>query len=533
MNLADLAKMSELSPFELKDTLIKLASSHSERLMLNAGRANPNFLATAPRRGFFGLGLFAIGEAERSGAAMPEGIGGLPQRAGIATRFETFAQARKDAPGTAFLAAAIAYARNRLEFRDDEFLHELVEGVLGCNYPVPVRMLTHAEQIVGTYLRREMTGGRPLTGAINLFAVEGATAGITYIFNSLRENKLLVPGDKIAIGTPIFTPYIEIPQLNDYRLTEVAIEAEPGAGWQYPDRELDKLLDPEVKAFFLVNPSNPASVKIDAAGLRKICDIVTGERQDLVILTDDVYATLADDFVSLFALCPWNTILVYSFSKYFGATGWRLGVIALHESNVLDAKISALPGPDRAVLDERYGSLVVEPRKLKFIDRLAPDSRAVALNHTAGLSTPQQVQMALLALSALMDECDAYKKAVKRTIRRRHDVLYRELGFEAPDDPNAVDFYTILDLEVLGARRYGRDFVDWLLRNKNPLEILFRLADEGGVVLLPGKGFGTPHPSARVSLANLNEADYAKIGRIIRAIIQEYADEYQMAKTRA
>ena len=46
--------------------------------------------------------------------------------------------------------------------------------------------------------------------------------------------------------------------------------------------------------------------------------------------------------------------------------------------------------------------------------------------------------------------------------------------------------------------------------------MLFRLADEGGVVLLPGKGFGTLHPSARVSLANLNEVDYTRIGRVIR-----------------
>jgi hypothetical protein len=63
------------------------------------------------------------------------------------------------------------------------------------------------------------------------------------------------------------------------------------------------------------------------------------------------------------------------------------------------------------------------------------------------------------------------------------------------------------------------------------LEILFRLAEEGGVVLLPGRGFGTPHPSARVSLANLDEVDYARIGRIIRAIMQEYANEYQTAGT--
>jgi aspartate 4-decarboxylase len=120
---------------------------------------------------------------------------------------------------------------------------------------------------------------------------------------------------------------------------------------------------------------------------------------------------------------------------------------------------------------------------------------------------------------------------MQRTICRRYQALYRELGFEAPANPNAVDYYAVLDLEVLGTQRYGRDFVDWLLHRKNPLEILFRLADEGGVVLLPGKGFGTRHPSARVSLANLNEQDYARIGRVVRMLMQEYADEYQRAKT--
>jgi len=63
MNSTDLDKMSKLSPFELKNELIRRASSHAERLMLNAGRANPNFLATVPRRAFFELGLFAVSEA--------------------------------------------------------------------------------------------------------------------------------------------------------------------------------------------------------------------------------------------------------------------------------------------------------------------------------------------------------------------------------------------------------------------------------------------------------------------------------------
>ena len=55
-----------------------------------------------------------------------------------------------------------------------------------------------------------------------------------------------------------------------------------------------------------------------------------------MIISDDVYSTFVDDFRSLMADLPYNTIGVYSFSKYFGVTGWRLGTIALYEDNVFD-----------------------------------------------------------------------------------------------------------------------------------------------------------------------------------------------------
>ena len=186
-------------------------------------------------------------------------------------------------------------------------------------------MLKLSEIIVGQYLRREMIGKHPFVGEFDIFAVEGGTAAMTYIFNTMRENRLIKAGDTIALGMPIFTPYIEIPRLNDYQLNVVNLEAAVESGWQYLKKELDKLRDPKVKAFFLVNPSNPPSVKMSDESLQYIAEIVK-ERPDLILLTDDVYGTFADDFVSLFALAPKNTILVYSYSKYFGATGWRLGI---------------------------------------------------------------------------------------------------------------------------------------------------------------------------------------------------------------
>ena len=528
---ADLAALAALSPFELKDSLIRLASSHADRMMLNAGRGNPNFVATLPRSAFFQLGLFAVAESERSFSYLPAGVGGLPRADGMETRFDAFLIANAHAEGIDLLADGVSYVRDQLGLTAGGFLQEMVTSILGCEYPTPPRILPFTESVVRRYLVGEVIGGLLPPAALDLFATEGGTAAITYVFNTMRENKLLAPGDKIAIGMPIFTPYIEIPVLRDYRLVEVNVNADSTGGWQYPEAELDKLSDPAVKAFLVVNPSNPPSVKIDASGLRKIADIV-GRRPDLVIITDDVYATFADDFESLFALCPRNTILVYSYSKYFGATGWRLGIIATHAHSVLDDLLARLSEADKVMLDARYGSLSVKPRAIKFIDRLVADSRSVALNHTAGLSTPQQVQITLFSLFALMEGAAGYRATIKDLIRGRQTALYRELGLPNARDPNGTDYYTLLDLAQIAAELYGTEFAAWMLAKKQPLEMLFRLADEGGVVLLPGKGFGTLHASARASLANLDSYQYTTIGRIIRTLAEEYHQEFMRASAK-
>ena len=530
MTIPDLSKLSTLSPFEIKDELIKMAGTQADRLMLNAGRGNPNFLATIPRHAFWQLGLFATRDAERSFSFMPEGVGGFPKREGIEGRFDLFCRYHHDTPGVKFLAGAVSYVRDHMGLNEGDFLYEMCQAILAINYPVPDRMLSLSEKVVGQFIRKEMIGNHPFVGDFDMYAVEGGTAAMTYLFQSMKVNHLIEKGDTIALGMPIFTPYIEIPELDEYGLHELHIDADPRNGWQYSNKELDKLRDPKVKAFFLVNPSNPPSVRMSDESLKYLASIVE-ERPDLIILTDDVYGTFADNFVSLFAMCPKNTILVYSFSKYYGATGWRLGVIATHQDNILDEKIAKLPAAQNKELHKRYLSITTEPDKLKFIDRVVADSRTVALNHTAGLSTPQQVQMVLFSLFSLMDTQDNYKKAMKSLIRHRKAALYREIGLSPEnDDPNVVDYYTLLDIEQLAGKTLGPDFVKWVLESAEPLELLFRLAEEAGVVLLPGRGFGTRHPSGRVSLANLNEYDYVKIGKSIRNLLEEYKARWEKEK---
>ena len=59
---------------------------------------------------------------------------------------------------------------------------------------------------------------------------------------------------------------------------------------------------------------------------------------------------------------------------------------------------------------------------------------------------------------------------------------------------------------------------------------MLRLAAEREVVLLPGAGFDAPDWTVRVSLANLPDQDYVKIGKQIKSLIAEYYGEYQKAK---
>src|SRR3954465_2074266 len=436
--LSTLRKFEALSPFEIKNelrSLAKEATRTAQSAFLDAGRGNPNWIATEPREGFFLLGQFAILESKRVMDEAP-GIGGMPKANGVAGRLDTWLAMHQDMPGASFLSKMVKFAVKTFNFEAAAFVHELLDSIIGDNYPVPDRMLVHNERIVHEYLMWAMCGDPKPAGKFDLYAVEGGTAAMCYIFKSLKANRLLRSGDTIALGTPIFTPYIELPHLEDFALNIVNIQAPQENRFQFTDAELKKLEDPKIKAFFVVNPGNPTGAALSHEVIAKLAKLVKTKRPDLMILTDDVYGTFVHDFRSLMGELPHNTIGVYSYSKYMGATGWRLGVIAVHEDNLFDKMIAKLPDSDLKALDKRYGALTLEPRKIKFIDRIVADSRDIALNHTAGLSLPQQVMMSMFSLAEMMDGAKSYQKACMEILHRRAKAMIEGLGLQLPENPN-------------------------------------------------------------------------------------------------
>lgn len=527
MDKQDEKRLEQLSAFEVSARMLALAKQNQHsNVFLNAGRGNPNWINTQARLAFNRLVAFGVAESRRT---LDQGnLAGYVETAGIAARLQTFLHPQTDTTD-AFLVASLAYLQQLIGGAQDPVVAELINGALGNNYPGPNRVLKYTEQILNAYLAATLYRDQTdLAQTTQLFPTEGGTAAIVYLFHSLAENHLLQPGDRIAINTPIFTPYLEIPELNDYELVEVDLRSREQDQWELRAAELTKLADPTIKALILVNPSNPGSKALDPAALAGIKAAVA-KNPNLLIITDDVYGTFVPNFQTVYAVAPHNTILVYSFSKLFGATGWRLGLIGLNTDNICDRHLAALGANTQAALARRYGSVTLDCSHFRFINRIVADSRSVGLYHTAGLSTPQQIMADLFALTHLVASAgssDPYIEQARQLVARRYHDLHQSLGVPEDDSATAAKYYSLIDIYQLAEQRYGRAFRDYLADRFEPVDFLLNLSQKNGVVLMDGVGFGSKAGELRVSQANLPTADYQKIGQQVLELLGEYHQRY-------
>ena len=515
----------EIGAFEITANQRELAKNNEAGYpVLDAGRGNPNWINTQARYAFTRFSDFATRECELD--MENSNMAGHARKDGIGERFSAAMDPEDDTD--AFLLQALDYCVTALGLDKDTLLKELADAVIGDYYPSPSRCLPNIEVILNAYLQSTLYHGERLADETQVFPTEGGSAAMVYIFDALSHNRLLKEGDQIAIATPIFTPYMQIPSVKNYGLVSIDVTSTAEENWDIAEAELAKLEDPSVKAFFLVNPSNPASRALSEKTLQRLAQVVE-KNPDLIILTDDVYGTFVQDFQTVYSVLPHNTILVYSFSKLYGVTGWRTGLIAMNENNVCDELLDALPEQDKEFLRNEYSIVTENPDEMPFLDRVVADSRSIGLYHTSGLSTPSQVFMALMSLTHLVNETDdPYIRLANDTVHARYTALMEALELPADDSVQNAQYYTLVDVLAVAENRYGTEFADWLRSSRTEIDFLNDLAGKKGVVLMYGPGFSAPEGTVRISLANLNEEDYTEIaGRMFELLDDYYSNEYR------
>ncbi len=138
------------------------------------------------------------------------------------------------------------------------------------------------------------------------------------------------PGDRIAMATPFYPPYVNI--LTALGMQPVKLATGPETRFQ-PSVELLERLDPKPDGLILASPCNPAGTMLhpdELAGIARWCH-ANGVR----LVSDEIYHGLSYDFACATAAASSpSAIVVNSFSKYFSMTGWRIGWLVLPDELV-------------------------------------------------------------------------------------------------------------------------------------------------------------------------------------------------------
>lgn len=517
LEVMDMKKeLEQLSNFDTSLYLNEIAKQNRKIFKVeNAGRGNPNWVEVESRELYGIFYQFAIYASKQNHIDL---LGGCASN-NLYKTLQEYLNLDQDLHKR--LYEFIMYTTISYNKTINQVLKEWVDAILGDYYPHPARCLESVEFVLKDYLSHYIIKQDALYHNLQVFPCEGGSAAICYIFQALKENFLLKANDKIALFTPIFTPYLELPILNDYEFVEVDLHAKEEDDYQISIQSLDILFDPSIKAIFMINPGNPTARAIHPNILARIKEILT-IRSDLLIISDDVYASFSSDYQSIMKYAPNHTLFVYSFSKLYGATGWRIGCISATKDNVFDQQLQALSSEEKASLQERYHLITEDVSTFPFLERIVAESRYIAMYHTAGLATPNQLMMVFMALHSLLDTNNIYLEHTKDLIKERYQALYSAL--DLPCDLTLDDhtyYYALVNIYELAAKLYPSSFVDYIRQHIDSLDFAFDLAKDAAVVLISGPGFDAPEGTLRVSLANLNTPDYTTIGQQILSILKE------------
>ncbi len=109
----------------------------------------------------------------------------------------------------------------------------------------------------------------------------------------------------------------------------VAAPLDEAAGWTYDLGRLTEMVTPRTRALVVNSPSNPTGAVYDRTELERL--VAFAEMHDLVIVSDEAYEHLvyvgAHHSVASIGRARERTVSVFSCSKSYAMTGWRVGFV--------------------------------------------------------------------------------------------------------------------------------------------------------------------------------------------------------------
>jgi len=286
------------------------------------------------------------------------------------------------------------------------------------------------------------------------------SGGVAACFTALAA--MVNPGDEVLLADPSWPNYVQMTVLLGVKAVHYRLRLENNLIPTVED--IERCITPKTKVLIMNSPGNPTGAITPLPRLREILELA--HRHNLWVISDEVYDEIWFD-TPPHSLQPLDTqervVSVFSFSKTYAMTGWRVGYLT-GASEIVSHVLRA---------QEPTTSCVNSPAQRGAVAALLGDQQCVAEMRSAYASRAKLV-------TKILDD---------------HGVPYAR--------PTGA-FYTMVDIS--GARMSDLDFVS-------------RMITERRVAVVPGSAFGPASGNVvRVSLASSESDLQSGVERLASAI---------------
>jgi len=144
----------------------------------------------------------------------------------------------------------------------------------------------------------------------------------------LAINTFLEPGEEAIIPSPYYSPYDSLIRASG--ATPRYIPSSEEGGWLSRPEAVERAINNKTRLVLINTPNNPTGTVYPRKFLEEIGNIAVDH--DLALISDEAYEALVFDgakHVSPLAISSIrdNAVGLFSFSKTFAMTGWRLGYL--------------------------------------------------------------------------------------------------------------------------------------------------------------------------------------------------------------
>jgi aspartate/methionine/tyrosine aminotransferase len=285
----------------------------------------------------------------------------------------------------------------------------------------------------------------------------GASAALLLLTAALVD-----PGDEVLVADPSYPCNRHF--LSSFGAEVVLVPTTPATRYQLDAALLREHWGPRTRGVMVATPSNPTGTSVPRDELAAMCR--HADERDGWRIIDEIYLGLQDGAPDTALACDGDALVINSFSKYFGMTGWRLGWC------------------------------VVPSQLVPVLERLAQ-------NYYICPSAPAQHA----AVAAFDDESIAISEERRAHLAARRQLVLQGLqaiGLDVPVVPDGA-FYVYIDISATGL---------------DAMTFCERVLQEAHVALTPGYDFGRARAAQHVRLSYAAaEADLVEALQRLAAIV--------------